>query len=171
MQYVWATVLLIANLCWLGLNLLGLPGNWLILLSTALLAWWYWAEGLVSVWTLAALLVLAILGEVAESLAGAAGSRRAGASRGGAWGAFFGGILGAVVGTFAIPIPLVGSLLGACMGAAGGAWAMELAGGRTRGESMRSAMGAGAGRLLGTVSKIAIGGGMWLLATVATFWP
>lgn len=169
MLLLYALLLLVINAVWLFLVILGLPGTWLMVLTTALLAWWQ--GGMFSVYTLIALVVLALIGEIVEFFAGVAGTRQAGGSRGSAVGALVGGLVGGIVGTGAIPIPLVGSLIGACAGAAIGAFAVEFTGGRSMDEAVRSGVGAGKGRFLGTVGKLAIGGVIWLTAAVAAFVP
>jgi len=171
MMYVWATALVVLNLVWLALNLLALPGNWLIVASTVAVAAVNWEAGMFSIWTLLAILLLAVAGELAELLAGVMGSRKAGASRRGTWGALLGGVLGAILGTFLIPIPALGSLVGACGGACLGAWGLELSAGRAMKASAKSAAGAGIGRFLGTVGKILVGVVMWLIVAVAAYWP
>jgi len=170
-QYVWAILLVVFNIFALALNVLGLPGNWLMVAAAGILAWVYRHEGMFSVWTLLAVVLLAAGAEAVELLAGLIGSRRAGASRQAAWGALLGGLLGALFGTVAIPVPLLGSLLGACFGAAMGAWAMELTLRRPQRQALKSALGAGVGRLVGTVGKLAIGTLIWLVLAVAAFWP
>jgi len=40
MLYVESSILVLLNLLWLALVLFGLPGNWLMVLSTSLFAWW-----------------------------------------------------------------------------------------------------------------------------------
>ena len=40
MLYVELPILILLNLLWLPLVLFGLPGNWLMVLSTSLFAWW-----------------------------------------------------------------------------------------------------------------------------------
>lgn len=170
MVYVWAAVLTLVNAGWLFLVVLGLPGTWLMVLSAALFAWAYW-ETAIGRWTLLTLVGLAVIGEVLEFVAGVAGSQRAGGTRRGAIGALAGGLIGGVVGTGAIPIPLIGSLLGACAGAFAGAMILELSGGRDANESFRSGVGAGVGRFFGTLGKFAAGVAIWIVATVAAFWP
>ena len=72
-------ILIVLNAVWLALVVFGLPGNWLIVLSTCLFAWWQWDAGVFSIGTLVAIGLLPLLGEGAEFLAGAAGARRSGA--------------------------------------------------------------------------------------------
>lgn len=80
-----------------------------------------------------------------------------------------GGVIGAIVGTFSIPVPVLGSLVGACAGACCGAWFLELRGGRDFWASLRAGVGAGAGRALGTVIKLAVGILLWLIIAIAAF--
>ncbi|HET6430297.1 MAG TPA: DUF456 domain-containing protein [Phycisphaerae bacterium] len=177
MTYLAATLLVVVNLACLALNLFQLPGNWLMVATTSLVAWWRWdaskgaGEQMFSVYVLAAMVVLAVVGEVLEFVAAAAGARKYGSSRWGSAAALVGGLVGGVVGTFAIPIPVVGSLIGACGGACLGAWSAELGRGRKMDHSVRAGIGAGVGRLLGTVIKIALGAAIWLIVAVAAFWP
>lgn len=176
MTVVAAVSLLVLNTAWLLLLVLGLPGTWLIAFTTVGVAWWRWNSALpwdqqfIAAPTLIALVALAVIGEVWEFAAGVAGARKAGASGWGALGALLGAIVGGVAGTFVIPIPLIGSLAGACGGAAAGATLLELASGRTDEEALRSGIGAGIGRLKGTLAKLAVGVAMWALALLAVVW-
>lgn len=159
------------------LVILGLPGTWLMAAFVGLFAWWQWdparaaTDQFLGVPVLIALLVLAVLGEVLEFAAGAAGAKRAGASGWGAIGALLGAIVGGLTATFAIPIPVAGSLIGACGGAAAGAWLCELAIGRSHEQAVRSGVGAGIGRFKGTLAKLAVALVMWLVIAIAAFWP
>jgi uncharacterized protein YqgC (DUF456 family) len=167
--YLWAALLVLTNTLWLALDLLGLPGNWLMVAGTLLVAWL--RPGMFGAWTLVAVCVVAAAGEALELLSGAVGARKGGAGRRGAAGALLGGFLGAIAGTFWIHVPLLGSLAGACAGACLGAWGLELSGGRGFGASLRAGVGAGAGRALGTVVKLAAGILLWLVIAVAAFVP
>lgn len=177
MHYALAVGLVLLNTLWLGFVVLGLPGNWLMVLSTLLVAWWQWdaaAHGgpaLFHLATLIAVVALAVLGEVLEFFAGVAGAKRAGGTRKGAIGALVGGIGGAIAGTLFIPIPVLGSLLGACGGAGLGACLFELSAGRRIEEATRAGVGAGRGRLMGTLYKIFVGVAIWLIVAIAAFWP
>ncbi len=171
MLYLWSIILILLSAVWLVLVFFGLPGNWLIVISTCLFAWWRWDDGVFSIYTLIAITVLAILGELAEFLAGAGGAKRAGAGWRGSVGAIAGAITGAIIGTFTLPVPVLGTLLGACIGAGLGAWGLELAGGRKLQDSVRSGIGAGMGEFLGITTKFTLGVIVWIIVAVAAFWP
>jgi hypothetical protein len=171
MLYLWSTILVLLNAVWLLLVIFGLPGNWLIVISTALFAWWRAEDGVFSIYTLLAITVLAFLGELIEFFAGMGGARRAGAGWRGTVGALIGAVTGAIFGTFLIPIPFLGTLIGACVGAGIGAWGLELFGGREMADSVRYGMGAGIGEFLGITSKFLIGILICLIVAVAAFWP
>lgn len=190
MIFLWAALVLLLNSVWLFLVLFGLPGNWLMVLTAGLLTWWTSHPSVVSVAvdagnrvsavtvesrsmfsmaTLAVVAGIALAAEVYEFIAGMTGSRKAGGTWRGSVGAIFGGLVGAVVGTFFVPV--FGSLLGACLGAALGAWGFELAGGAQPETAMRSGVGAGVGRFIGTLVKLGAGVLIWVILAVAAFWP
>ena len=171
MIYLWATLLVLANGCWLVLTLLTLPGNWMMVATTVLVAWWQWDKHMFHPATLAAIVALAVVGEVLEFVSSAVGVRKAGGTRKGAVGSLLGALIGAVAGTFLIPVPLLGTLIGTCLGACGGAWAFEALGGRSQAQSAKAGVGAGVSRLAGTLIKLAIGAAIWLIVAVAAFWP
>jgi uncharacterized protein len=176
--YVWAVLLLLANVCAWGTTFFTLPGNWLVLALTALFAWLVQAPsgGGIGWGVVGALAVLAALGEVVEFAAGAAGAAKQGGSRRGMILAIFGSLVGSVggsiVGTF-LPIPLVGTLVGAigggALGAFGGAYAGETWKGRSSEQRMSVSSAALVGRLFGTVGKLAFGVVMVVIATVDSF--
>jgi uncharacterized protein YqgC (DUF456 family) len=158
--------------CWLA-NLFSLPGNWALLGLTCLFAWLVphdTSRGVTwnTVWIL---LALAIVGEIIEFVAGAAGAARQGASRRSIFlsliGALAGSIVGAIVG---LPIALIGSpfaaLLGGAAGAFLGAYLGESWAKRPHGQSFEVAKGAFIGRLWGTVGKLAVGAVMLGVAAV-----
>ena len=171
MLYFWLVLLILLNACWLGLVVFALPGNWLIVISTCLFAWWRWDDRVFSIYTLIFITALAILGELIEFFAGAGGAKRAGASWRGSIGALIGAITGALIGTFVIPVPFLGTLLGSCIGAGVGAWGLELTAGRDKKKSVRFGIGAGIGQFFGVTGKFAIGCLIWLIVAVAAFWP
>ncbi|MBN2593126.1 MAG: DUF456 domain-containing protein [Sedimentisphaerales bacterium] len=164
-------MLILLNVVWLMLVVFGLPGNWLIVISTCLFAWWRWEDGVFSIYTLTAIVVLAILGELFEFLGGVQGAKRAGASWRSSIAAVAGAVAGAIIGTFLIPVVFLGTVLGACLGAGFATWSLELSRSRKMGESVRCAVSAGLGELLGITAKITVGVIIWLMVAVAAFWP
>lgn len=169
MAYVYAIVLCMLNLVWLATVFFYLPGNWLIVLTTALLAWWQRDIGMISIATVGLMAVLALAGEIIEFFAGLGGAKKAGAGWPAAAAAIAGALIGAIAGTFLILIPFLGTLLGACIGAGLATWVVESAGGKHRDDSVRSGVGAGLGVFIGTSTKIAIGAVLCLIAALAAF--
>ncbi len=170
--YFWAfTLLAVCVLAWLT-NLIGLPGNWIIVGSAALFAWLSPTDadrGLS--WTAVAVLGgLAVLGEIAEFVAGAVGAAKQGAGKRSVAlamiGAFAGSIVGLAIGT---PIPFLGSFVMALLGGAAGAFFGGYLGEAWKGRphDTRIAVGRGAftGRIWGTVAKLAVGATMLVITT------
>jgi uncharacterized protein YqgC (DUF456 family) len=176
--YTLAVLLVLLNICALATNLLTLPGNWFIVALTVLFAVFiHLPSGTgIGLGAVAVVVVLALLGELTELAAGAAGAAKTGGSRRGmilsVLGAMVGSIAGAMLGVF-IPVPLIGSLIGAVAGGAIGAFAGAYAGeawkGRSEEERMAVSMAAMAGRVLGTVGKLGIGAVMVVVTAVAVF--
>ncbi len=164
---LYAVVLLLINTLALLLVPIGLPGTWLMVAATAAVAWLQ--EGMFSLWTLGAIALIALGGEILEFIAGAAGSKKAGGTWRGAVGAILGGLVGGIAGTFLIPVPVLGSILGAALGAAGGALLGELSGGKKLEAAAAVGRGAFVGRLLGTVFKLGAGALIWVVALAASF--
>lgn len=164
MIYLGGTLYILALLSGWWLNLVGLPGNWLMVGAAALCAWLVPPESRLHIeWlTVGLLAALGGLGELAEFAAGAAGAARTGGSkRGVALSALFavaGGLIGAVVGT---PIPIIGNavaaVLGAAIGSAAGAIIGEQWKGRKLSHSLEVGQAAFWGRLLGTLAKTIAG--------------
>jgi len=171
MIYAAATALTIVNILWLASTLITLPGNWLMVATACLAAWWQRDAGMFSPWTLVAAGGLAAAGEVVEFLASAVGVRRAGGTRWGGVGSLVGAVIGLAIGTIVVPVPVLGSLLGASGGAIAGTLLLELAAGRRVKHAFKPSLAAGAGRLAGTLLKFAIGVVIWLVIAVAAFWP
>ena len=126
--------------------LIGLPGTWLMIaLAFGLsLTQRLWApsgsEWLVPWWVFLIGIVIAIIGEVLEFMAGALGAKKGGASKQGMLGALIGGFAGTLIGTFVIPIPIVGSLIGAIIGCGIGAIIGELKAAPTPSSRTRSSL-------------------------------
>jgi uncharacterized protein YqgC (DUF456 family) len=169
MLYFWSTLLIILNAFWLLLVPFSLPGNWLIIITTVLFAWWRAEEGVFSAYVLVAITVLALLGELVEFFGGVVGAKKAGARFLGSLGAIIGAVIGAIIGTFVFPI--LGTLLGSCAGAAVGACVFEVASGRRMEDTVNLGLGAGLGRFFGTTAKMGLGILIWLIVFVAAFWP
>lgn len=147
--------------------LLQLPGTWLMVAATAAVAWWRWDQQTIGAGVLIALLVLAIMGEIVEAVAGSAGAVKGGGGWLSAFLSLVGGVAGALIGTVVVPIPILGTLVGACAGAALGALTAERWRGRSWQLSWQSAKGAAYGRLWGTLAKVAIAAVMWLVILLA----
>ncbi len=172
---VLAAILMFVSACagW-ALNLIGLPGNWLVLALASVYAFLMPADQRVDIGlaTLVGLLVLASVGELIEFVAGALGAAKAGGSKRGAILGLIGSLIGGFVGIFApIPIPVVGSVVGALVFASLGALLGAVVGERWKGqnldESLRIGHAAFWGRLLGTLGKVWVGCLMLVLVAVS----
>jgi uncharacterized protein YqgC (DUF456 family) len=171
MLYVGLLILVLVNLLWLLLVLFGLPGNWLMVLTTSLFAWWTWARHPFSGGLLIAIAVLALLGELIEFSGGTVGARRAGASWRASLAGILGAILGALAGTVFFPVLFVGTILGACLGVGLAVWLVETSRGAHPDLSFHRAVGAGMGEFIGILGKLAVGIAIWLTIAIAAVWP
>jgi uncharacterized protein len=174
---VFALLLIVVLLVCLALTLFGLPGNWLIVVTTVIYAWLTPAGSPAAIgWKpIAILLVLAVAGELVELLAATVGTTKAGGSRRGAALALACSVIGAVVGIFVgLPIPLVGSILAAILfaglGALTGAMLGELWAGKDWDASWRIGKAAFRGRLAGSLAKMCLGLMMVAVVIVALIW-
>ena len=178
MVYVWLTLFVVSVILFWGLNLIGLPGNWMIV-AVALL-WIFVGPGQYQFhWGIpVALVLLATFGELIEFLTSVLGTKQLGGSNRGATlsviGSIAGGMAGAVFG-IPFPIPLVGMLIGSILFAGVGAWIGATLGERWVGKPMNESVKIGAvaflGRLLGTAGKLAVGSTMVVLTIAAPFVP
>jgi uncharacterized protein YqgC (DUF456 family) len=146
-------------------NILGLPGLWLMVGA-------YGLYGVITGWgvyvgwqSMTIMLLLALAAEAVEFFAGAAGAASAGGRKRGLIGAIVGGFLGAIF-LSVIPIPVVAQVVGACLGAFVGAAVMEFTD-KDLAHSLRVGVGAAKGRFWGIVSKLAFGVAMFLVAMIA----
>ena len=174
--YIWAILLFAANALAWGSNIFTLPGNWLIVGFTAMFAWLLPSGEPASVsWPCVfGLIGFAVIGEIIEFFAGAAGAAKHGASRR----AIVLSLIGSLVGSFTgvvlgAPVPVIGSAVGAIVFGAVGAFAGGYYGEQWRGnehaQRVAVAQGALMGRLFGTFGKLIIGAMMVGLATVDSF--
>jgi uncharacterized protein len=171
--YICLIVLVLAMVAAWAATLFALPGNWAIVGLAALFALIFPAgEGHGLRWLAVGIAAgLALIGEVVELSAGAAGARRSGASRMSAVYALIGTVVGSIFGaTVTIPIPIVGPIIGAlgggAIGAFGGAFLGETAIGRDVSQSTAAGTGAMIGRVIGAVGKLGIGAAMIVVIVV-----
>jgi uncharacterized protein len=163
MSFLGAALLCVAVVIgWLA-QLIGLPGNWVIVVCAAVYAGLIPADAPVAIgWPVViALAALAVLGELAEMVAAAMGVARVGGGRRSAVLALVGSVIGGLVGIFVgLPIPLVGSLAAAVLFAALGAMAGAFLGESWRGRDFDASFEVGkaafVGRLFGSLAKMVI---------------
>ena len=167
MQWLWYFVLLAVQVLGLGLTLVGLPGIWVMVAALVGFGWitgWNVYVGWPGVITA---LVLAVLAEVVEFVAGSAGAKKAGGSGRAAIGAIVGGLVGALV--FSIPVPIIGTIFGACLGCFIGAAVVEMGVKDDAGQAMRVGWGAAKGRFWATLLKLGFGVVIGIVCAVAGF--
>jgi uncharacterized protein YqgC (DUF456 family) len=167
MIYFWLTLLIILNTFWLALVFLALPGSWLMIITVISFA--LWQKGIFSVYTIIAAIVLAIIGEILEFISGAGGAKASGGSKKAVIAAILGAVIGAIIGTAFIPIPLIGTLAGTALGAGLAVLLVEKTGGVVFKKALKSATGAGVGRLLGVIAKLVISIVIWLIFAITAF--
>jgi uncharacterized protein len=147
-----------------GANILGLPGNWVIVACAVGCAWWVpesrsWNLS----WYLATgVFAMAVVGEGLEFAASAVGASRLGGSKRGVALSIVGSITGAIVGLFfGSAIPVVGNVIASLLLGASGAFAGAMLGERWAGKDWNASLEIGGaafwGRLLGTVGKAVCG--------------
>lgn len=170
MTYLFVSILLFLMIVALLLQIISLPGNWIILVFLVV---WKFIGPIASTvgltWPFLLFLVgLAALGELAEWIAQLhLGKRHGSTARGN-----IGGILGAITGAI-LMLPLFfgfGALLGALIGAYLGCLAMELLQGRPAEEARKAAWGVMVGRFWGSTFKLGVGITIIWLA-VGRIWP
>jgi len=179
LQYVFATLFFVLGGVCVVLVVVQLPGTWALLGLAVLLEYLdrlYLPDGdqqTFGWWVLGGCLALAVIGEIIEFIAGAAGAKKGGSSNRGMWGALIGGIAGVFIFTpIFFFIPIFGAFFGAVLGTFVGAIIGELtADEATVKGSVKPAIGATIGRVLGTVGKVGIAMAMWLTLSVSAFWP
>jgi hypothetical protein len=154
MDYLVFIVFLIVAFLGLISLLLGFPGTFVIL-ADSILYGWYKGFSEITTKVILILVVLAVLGELLEFLLGILGAKKEKASNSAIVGSIICGIVGAILGaTFLLGI---GSIIGAFIGAFTGAFLIELFKRKGINQAMQSGRGALLGRVVGTITKGAIG--------------
>lgn len=154
---------LVALSAWMA-NVLGLPGNWVIVAlafgcTLAVPDSRFWNLG----WGLTVtIMVVAVVGELLEFAASAVGASRLGGSKRGVALSILGSIIGAIAGLFfGSAIPIVGNVIASLLLGASGAFAGAMLGERWAGKDWNDSIEIGSaafwGRLLGTVGKAVCG--------------
>jgi uncharacterized protein YqgC (DUF456 family) len=169
MDWIYYLSLIVLLFTGLFVNLLGLPGLWLMVLAHGLYAWVTGWNVYVGPPSLVTITVIAGIAEVVEIAAGAAGSKAAGGSKRGMMGAVLGGLVGGMVGTPLIPIPVIGTVVGAVVGAGLGAFVVELMIGRHHVHSFQIGVGAAKGRFYGILAKSCFGIAILMVSMIAAF--
>ena len=141
---VWAVSILLVVLGVAGSVLPALPGAPLILVAAVLHRWLL--PGYVSLWTIAALAVLAAVSVVVDAACGVLGVQRFG---GGRW-AMLGAGAGAAIGLFFGPF---GLFAGAIIGAVACEMAFDR---KALNDALKAGLGAGLGMLVGTVLRLGL---------------
>lgn len=154
MLWIWYLLFLIVLLVGLFINILGLPGLWLMIAASVIYAW---ATGwtLIGLWTIVALVAIGVVAEIVEFAAGAAGAGTVGGSKRSIVGAIVGGIVGAIL--LSIPAPLIGTIIGALIGTFIGAWVAEFTVEGNLDRSTLVGIGATKGKFWGMLSKLLFG--------------
>ena len=164
LNLIWGLFCLFGFIFSLSLNLVGAPGNWLMLIIALI---YYvlmpadspYAFGLL---ILSMVLLFAVVGELLEFFTGAISTKKAGGSRRGMWFSIIGSVFGSFTGVLVgIPIPIIGSFIGALlfsgMGALLGAYYGELLEGKNSREAWEVGLSSFVGRVLGSLFKIICG--------------
>jgi uncharacterized protein YqgC (DUF456 family) len=174
MAIFFALLLILVLLASWAFTLIGMPGNWLMVMVTAAYAYLVPAQspGALGWRTVAAILVLAAVGEIVELLASARGVTKTGGSRRSAVMALAGSVVGGIVGVFiGVPVPLIGSAVAAVffagLGAMAGAILGEISAGQRLATSLQIGRAAFWGRLAGTLGKMLLGALMITVVLVA----
>jgi len=156
------------GLCGAGLILscLSFSGTWLVALG-ALLAAWLSGASFPGWWTVAGFVLVAVLVDVAESMAGIWGVRKRGGSGLAGLAALVGGLLGLFFGGM-IPVPLIGNLIGMMIGSFALVYAVERYRLKRSSPAVQIAMGAVVARVMVVLLKVTVTLGMiaWLVVGI-----
>ncbi len=154
-MWVIALIALFTGVGGILLVVLALPGIWTMVLVSALCMWW--RPEIISWRTVVTLGVIALVSELIEMVASAAGAKKFGGSKRGAAGAIVGTMIGAILGSFLIPIPIAGTIIGGILGAGIGAMGVERSIVQmTWKDSLKSGSGAAIGRTISIFIKLGL---------------
>jgi uncharacterized protein YqgC (DUF456 family) len=154
MDYLVFTVFLIVALAGLISLVFGLPGTFIILADSVAYAW-YKGFNEITTKVIIILIILAALGELLEFLLGILGAKKEKASNSAVAASIICGIIGAILGA---PFLLgIGSIIGALIGAFAGAFLIEIYKRKGINQAIQSGRGALLGKVVGTITKGAIG--------------
>ncbi len=163
LNLLWAILLCASLACGWLLTLLGMPGNWLMVLAAVIYSWAVPPDARLGMSNTAVITLagLAIAGEVIELAAGALGVAKVGGSRRSGVLALVGSVIGGVIGMgVGLPVPIIGSMLAAVffagLGALGGAMLGEQWKGRGADHTWQVGKAAFWGRIFGTLAKTII---------------
>lgn len=134
----------------LFLTPLGVPGLWIMVGVLAFGAWF----GDVSLFILAACVVLAAAAEIIEFFIVSRLNVKYGGSRLAFWGAIAGGVVGVIVG---MPVPVIGSIIAGFIGSFAGAAAATLYETKRFDSAGRVGWGVLMGRMWAAAAKVAAG--------------
>jgi len=164
MDYVIFFLFLLVSFFGLISHVFGLPGNFIILGASILLAW-YGGFHDVTVTVLIVLIALALLGELIEFVLGIYGAKKYKSSNKAVVGSIVFGIAGGIIG---LPFFLgIGAVIGAFIGAFVGAFLVDLYIQKNVDSAMKSGWGAFLGRIGGSISKAALGMAMIVITIVS----
>lgn len=141
----------------------GLPGIWLILIITGVWAFFVQAPSIFSLSFFVPLVLLAVIGEIAEFFAGYYGTKRFGGSSKGGLGGIIGGFIGAIFG--AAFLFGFGAIPGAFAGAFAGCFVVEkVLNASSTENAVSAAWGTTLGRFGGLMVKLGLG--IWIVYIV-----
>lgn len=160
----YALLCLSALIISLGLNAVGAPGNWVMLIIAWIYSWVMPSDSPYAFGLFVVICVsfLATVGEILEFFTGVLGAKKAGGSKKGMWCSVIGSIVGSFGGVMVgIPVPIIGSLIAALLlsgvGAMVGAYLGERWDGKISEEAWRVGVASFVGRILGSGFKLLCG--------------
>lgn len=159
-------LLLLISLAAVSINVISLPGNWIMLVAAA--GWSAYHAWNTPSWpVLAGMLLALLMAEVVELMGSVVGARQFGATKMAGVASIVGAFVGGIIGTLFLPI--IGSIVGAIAGAFLAAWIVELINQRPLWPATKAAFGAALGRGVGLMAKVCFGLAVWLALAIFGF--